>query len=318
MRIGDLPADHPARRSISILERPDDWRHPNSGLTAGQWREVFAMLAQGATYGDVEARFPVRASTVASMAGKLGLQRSQRARAEGEPPADDRTPDPETAAAIWGVTVDPADPEATRAAFWRSIQRAAREGRFAVVDRIGRAKERVDRLIERERKRPAGGLFPGGYRPSGCLSPQTPVSSGGYRPSGYMSPQTPGWAGGLVLRDAQKPPEGDWSTWLFLGGRGAGKTLAGASWIADMAERLGPGGRLALIGATLHDVREVMIEGPSGVMSLPRWTLAGPDGERGLEPGPWRGPVYQPSRWRPCTNRGGCGTLETSPPWRRS
>jgi phage terminase large subunit-like protein len=80
---------------------------------------------------------------------------------------------------------------------------------------------------------------------------------------------------------------------LFLGGRGAGKTLAGASWIADMAERLGPGGRLALIGPTLHDVREVMIAGPSGVMSLPRWTGIGRDGE--VE---WRGPEYQPSRRR--------------------
>jgi phage terminase large subunit-like protein len=59
---------------------------------------------------------------------------------------------------------------------------------------------------------------------------------------------------------------------LFLGGRGAGKTLAGALWLADMAERVGPGGRLALIGPTLHDVREVMIEGVSGLCSLPRWS----------------------------------------------
>ncbi|MFN6980787.1 MAG: terminase large subunit domain-containing protein [Brevundimonas sp.] len=60
-----------------------------------------------------------------------------------------------------------------------------------------------------------------------------------------------------------------------------------------MAERLGAGGRLALIGPTLHDVREVMIAGPSGVMSLPRWTGVGSDGA--VE---WRGPEYQPSRRR--------------------
>ncbi len=78
----------------------------------------------------------------------------------------------------------------------------------------------------------------------------------------------------VALRPAQTPPGGDWSTWLFLGGRGAGKTLAGASWLADQAERLGPGGRLALIGPTLHDVREVMIDGVSGVRALPRWTRA--------------------------------------------
>ncbi|MDO9587809.1 MAG: terminase family protein [Brevundimonas sp.] len=94
----------------------------------------------------------------------------------------------------------------------------------------------------------------------------------------------------MELRTAQRPPGrlpdgSDWSTWLFLGGRGAGKTLAGASWLADQAEALGAGGRLALVGPTLHDVREVMIEGPSGLRSLPRWTRA-------------TRPTYEPSRRR--------------------
>lgn len=34
-------------------------------------------------------------------------------------------------------------------------------------------------------------------------------------------------------RREQRPPDGDWRIWLFLGGRGAGKTRAGAEWIAD-------------------------------------------------------------------------------------
>ncbi len=67
---------------------------------------------------------------------------------------------------------------------------------------------------------------------------------------------------------AQLPPEGAWSTWLFLGGRGAGKTRAGAEWIADLAAR-NPGSRFALIAPTEHDLREVMIEGVSGLLSLP-------------------------------------------------
>ena len=67
----------------------------------------------------------------------------------------------------------------------------------------------------------------------------------------------------------QREPEGDWRTWVFLGGRGAGKTRAGAEWVSDVAARLGAGGRIALVGATLHDVRAVMVEGPSGLMSLP-------------------------------------------------
>ncbi|MGA0546064.1 DNA-packaging protein [Brevundimonas sp. VNH65] len=63
----------------------------------------------------------------------------------------------------------------------------------------------------------------------------------------------------------QIPDDGDWGTWLFLGGRGAGKTRAGAEWLSGLAE---PGRRLALVGPTLHDVREVMIEGPSGLKAI--------------------------------------------------
>ncbi len=59
----------------------------------------------------------------------------------------------------------------------------------------------------------------------------------------------------------------EWRTWVLLGGRGAGKTFAGAWWInhlAEIADR-----RFALVGPTLHDVREVMVEGPSGLKALP-------------------------------------------------
>ena len=57
----------------------------------------------------------------------------------------------------------------------------------------------------------------------------------------------------------------DWTTWLFLGGRGAGKTRAGAEWVKQMAQaKVAP---IALVGETEHDVREVMIEGVSGLMA---------------------------------------------------
>ncbi len=68
-------------------------------------------------------------------------------------------------------------------------------------------------------------------------------------------------------RSAQLPPDGVWRTWVFLGGRGAGKTRAGAEWVNAQA-RYGRAGRIALIGPTFHDVREVMIEGHSGLRSL--------------------------------------------------
>ncbi|WP_125256376.1 DNA-packaging protein [Brevundimonas fluminis] len=60
-----------------------------------------------------------------------------------------------------------------------------------------------------------------------------------------------------------------------MGGRGSGKTFAGAHWLANEARTNDL--TLALVGPTLHDVREVMVEGPSGVKALwrgegrPRW-----------------------------------------------
>lgn len=71
-----------------------------------------------------------------------------------------------------------------------------------------------------------------------------------------------------VAHAAQRPPAGAWSTWLFQGGRGAGKTRAGAEWLAARAEAT-PNGVFALVGPTMHDVREVMIDGVSGLRNLP-------------------------------------------------
>lgn len=68
-------------------------------------------------------------------------------------------------------------------------------------------------------------------------------------------------------RPEQLPPQGAWRTWLFMGGRGAGKTRAGAEWVSARA-RYGRSRRIALIGPNLHDVREVMVEGHSGLRSL--------------------------------------------------
>jgi phage terminase large subunit-like protein len=80
--------------------------------------------------------------------------------------------------------------------------------------------------------------------------------------------------------DHQRPPlfaaNGEpWTTWLLIGGRGAGKTLAGAHWTNRVA--LAGVSPIALVGETEHDVREVMIEGVSGVLKAahsdkrPKW-----------------------------------------------
>ncbi|MEO1362037.1 MAG: terminase family protein [Pseudomonadota bacterium] len=70
-----------------------------------------------------------------------------------------------------------------------------------------------------------------------------------------------------TARPAQRPPRGDWRTWLFMGGGGAGKTRAGAEWVRFSALH-GGCQRIALIAPTLSDAREVLIEGPSGVRAI--------------------------------------------------
>lgn len=88
-------------------------------------------------------------------------------------------------------------------------------------------------------------------------------------------------------RDDQWPPQvagngAPWRVWMILGGRGAGKTRSGAEWVRGLALgrpqfALRPTSPIALIGETAADVREVMIEGVSGVLSVhhgaerPRW-----------------------------------------------
>jgi phage terminase large subunit-like protein len=72
-----------------------------------------------------------------------------------------------------------------------------------------------------------------------------------------------------VLADNGAP----WLTWLMIGGRGAGKTRAGAEWVRAQALSRPPfadeiARRIALVGETEHDVREVMIEGVSGLMTI--------------------------------------------------
>lgn len=80
----------------------------------------------------------------------------------------------------------------------------------------------------------------------------------------------------------QLPPEGDWRSWVIMGGRGAGKTRAGAEWVRAQVEGARPtdegrARRVALVGETIDQVREVMIFGDSGILAcsppdrMPTW-----------------------------------------------
>jgi phage terminase large subunit-like protein len=74
-------------------------------------------------------------------------------------------------------------------------------------------------------------------------------------------------------RPEQRAPAGNWNTWLILAGRGAGKTRSGAEWIRACACGATPltGGsyeRIALVAETAADARDVMVEGPSGLLAI--------------------------------------------------
>lgn len=83
-------------------------------------------------------------------------------------------------------------------------------------------------------------------------------------------------------RAEQRPPaDPDWDSWLLLAGRGFGKTRTGAEWVLKEARRAPV--RIALIGATAADVRDIMVEGESGIMACARSSFR---------------PEYQPSKRR--------------------
>lgn len=72
--------------------------------------------------------------------------------------------------------------------------------------------------------------------------------------------------------DHQLPPDGDWRTWVIMGGRGAGKTRAGSEWVRNEVEGprpldAGRSARVALVGETIEQVREVMVFGESGILA---------------------------------------------------
>jgi hypothetical protein len=101
----------------------------------------------------------------------------------------------------------------------------------------------------------------------------------------------PGWAHEGQLPPPESPGEsaanagprdvGPWRTWVIMAGRGFGKTLAGAQWIAaavaasSSPSRLREGAKggpvrlsIALVGATLDEARRVMVEGRSGLLAV--------------------------------------------------
>jgi len=103
-------------------------------------------------------------------------------------------------------------------------------------------------------------------------------------------------------RPEQRLPKGDWINWLILAGRGFGKTRTGAETVRQWIKT---SNYVNLIGATADDVREIMVDGESGILAIcpkderPRYIanknrLEWPNGARSLlftaeEPDRFRG-----------------------------
>lgn len=68
-------------------------------------------------------------------------------------------------------------------------------------------------------------------------------------------------------RDNQVPPKtNDWFCFMFLAGRGAGKTRSGAEWVRSQVKRGKK--RIALLAPTASDCRDTLVEGESGILAV--------------------------------------------------
>jgi phage terminase large subunit-like protein len=69
-----------------------------------------------------------------------------------------------------------------------------------------------------------------------------------------------------IARDKQKLPSGSWCLWLILAGRGFGKTRTGAESIMNLINS-GMYRKIAIIGKTVKEAKDIMVDGPSGLLS---------------------------------------------------
>ena len=98
----------------------------------------------------------------------------------------------------------------------------------------------------------------------------------------------PFWA-----RPKQLAPDGDWTYWLLLAGRGFGKTRTVVEWGIEQAQSM-PGSRGAIVAATAADARDVLVEGESGFLAV-----SDPDFM----------PLYEPSKRRLTWPNGSVATI---------
>ena len=106
------------------------------------------------------------------------------------------------------------------------------------------------------------------------------------------------WDWKMWGRPEQQAPNGDWNIWIYLAGRGAGKTRSAAEWVREQAKYTNTGQRrFALVARTAAEVRDVIVEGESGIMNVT------PPSER---------PLYEPSKRRLTWPNGNTATCFTA------
>ena len=114
-----------------------------------------------------------------------------------------------------------------------------------------------------------------------------------------LDPDTIMWDWSLWGRpEQQAPADEDWNLWLVLAGRGFGKTRLAAEWVREQAKYTNTGQRrFGLVARTAADVRDVIVEGESGIINIT------PPSER---------PHYEPSKRRLTWPNGNTATLFTA------
>lgn len=114
-----------------------------------------------------------------------------------------------------------------------------------------------------------------------------------------MDPDSLVWDWSFWGRPEQIPPaDNSWNVGLFLAGRGAGKTRSAAEWVREKAKDTSQGRlRFLLVARTAADVRDVIVEGDSGVLAV------SPPSER---------PLYEPSKRRLTWPNGNTAVLGTA------
>ena len=106
------------------------------------------------------------------------------------------------------------------------------------------------------------------------------------------------WDWSVWGRPEQQAPAGDWAIWLVMAGRGFGKTRLAAEWVREQAKFTNTGQRrFALVARTAADVRDVIVEGESGIINV------SPPSER---------PLYEPSKRRLTWPNGNTATCFTA------